>query len=284
MEAPVVSIIIPAYNASRYIEETILSVQCQFVQNWELIIVDDGSTDNQNDLIERLTADDPRIRLVMQTNRGVSAARNKGLELSNGRYIAFLDSDDIWLPNNLSEKLLKFEQGDFGLVHSNAAVIDTKGGLTGAMLEGKEGDLLEDLLSWNGPHVPGPSGVLVRRDVIASVGVFDVSLSTSADFDFFIRIASKFMVGQVPMVTWRYRVHSGNMHSNIQAMEHDVLLVFRKSSAAGLFKSPKFERKCRAKMYSVLGRSWMGDGKSFFRGLAFIARSAFLSFCLILEK
>ncbi len=284
MEVPVVSIVIPAYNATRYIEQAVLSVKSQFFQNWELIIVDDGSTDNQNDLIGRLAAADPRITLIRQNNQGVSAARNKGLESSNGRYIAFLDADDVWLPNNLSEKLLKFEQGEFGLVHSDAAVINSKGDETGAMLKGKEGDLLEDLLSWNGPHIPGPSSILVTREVVDEVGEFDVSLSTSADFDFFIRVASKFIIGHVPIVTWQYRVHSANMHGNIQAMEHDVLLVFRKSSAAGLFKSPKFEKRCRAKMYSVLGRSWIGDGKSFFKGLTFIIRSGFLSFCLILGK
>jgi glycosyltransferase involved in cell wall biosynthesis len=272
MKKPIVSIIVPAYNASKYIEKTVISVQGQLFQEWELIIVDDGSTDDQNMLIEQLIKVDDRIQLLQQPNQGVSAARNNGYRKSQGRYVAFLDADDLWLPNNLSEKLLKFEHGDYGLVHSNATVIDSKGRETGAKLEGKEGNLLEDLLSWNGPHIPGPSSILVRREVMDLVGLFDTSLSTSADFDFFIRVASKFIVGHVPIVTWQYRVHSGNMHGNIRAMENDVMLIFRKTSGLGLFKSERFKALCGAKMYHILAACWIGDGKNIPRGIFFYCK------------
>ncbi len=273
MLRPVVSIIIPAYNASRFIAETINSVLDQTVKNIELIIVDDGSADGQNEIIEKIISDDKRARLVSQRNSGVSVARNKGIELSHGQYLAFLDADDVWLPDNLAMKIEKFALHDYGLVHSNGEVIDENGILSGTILEGREGFLLDDLLLWDRTQIPGPSSILVKRSVIEETGLFDTRLSTSADLDFFIRVSLKYKIGKIDNISWHYRIHNSNMHKNISAMEHDVLLIYDKASRMGLFKDEQFRKKCFSNMYMILAKSWAGDGHNYLRGIKFLMRS-----------
>ncbi len=273
MHRPVVTIIIPAYNAARFIAEAINSVLNQTVKNIELIIVDDGSTDGQNAIIEKIISDDKRARLISQRNSGVSAARNKGIEMSRGQYLAFLDADDVWLPDNLALKIEKFAQHDYGLVHSNGEVIDENGIPTGTILEGREGFLLDDLLLWNGTQIPGPSSILVKKTVIEETGLFDTRLSTSADQDFFIRVSAKYEIGKTDNISWRYRIHNSNMHKNISAMEHDVLLLYDKAGNMGLFRDERFRKKCIANMYMILARSWAGDGGNYLRGIGFLLRS-----------
>ena len=101
-----VSIIMPAYNSEHHIEEAIESVICQTYREWELLVIDDGSTDSTAALVGAIAKKDSRISLVrFKINQGVAAARNKGLELARGRYIAFLDSDDLWLPEKLEKQI-----------------------------------------------------------------------------------------------------------------------------------------------------------------------------------
>lgn len=106
MTEPLVSIIMPAYNAEKYIKQAINSVQNQDYSNWELLICDDCSTDGTKNIIKRFQDEDDRIKLFeLQNNSGVTKARNKALENSTGKYIAFLDSDDFWLPNKLTTQI-----------------------------------------------------------------------------------------------------------------------------------------------------------------------------------
>lgn len=273
MKPPLISVIIPAYNSSRFIEETVLSVLNQTYKEFELLIVDDGSTDSQKEIVQRIARCDTRINYFYQQNQGVSAARNFGFKKSSGEYVAFLDSDDVWLPDNLRLKLDKFMSGNYGLVHSDAIVIDENSNLTEEKLQGAEGMILQDMLAWEGTRIPGPSSVLVKRSVIDQIGVFDKNLSTSADQDFFFRIAACFEIGRVPEVTWKYRVHNGNMHSNISLMEKDVLYVYQKAYNNKLFRTERFARRCFANMYLILAASWAGDGKNFKRGFYFLSKA-----------
>ena len=110
MNDPIVSVIIPAYNSEKFIGETLYSVVRQSFQAMEIIVVDDGSTDGQNEIIKTIMKEDARIKLIQQANRGVSAARNLGIEHAKGQYLAFLDADDVWLPHNIKVKV-EFLQG-----------------------------------------------------------------------------------------------------------------------------------------------------------------------------
>lgn len=272
MSAPLVSVIIPAFNSANYIVDTINSVLQQSMQDFEIIVVDDGSTDQLKEVLAPFIAD-KQIVYIAQVNRGVSAARNHGYKKSRGQYIAFLDADDVWLTDNLEVRLNKFKSGDFGLVHADAFVIDGHSSKLPQILSGKEGNLLDDMLAWDGTQVPGPSSILVKREVLDVIGLFDEELSTSADQDFFIRVAVRYKIGRVDKPTWMYRIHGNNMHKNIARMEHDVLRVFEKASDANLFHSTSFKRKCFSRMYLILAASWAGDGRNFKRGFYFFVKA-----------
>lgn len=270
-DSPLVSVIIPAYKAAPYIEETIRGVLSQTHQNWELIIVDDGSPDDQSAVIEPLAQADARISYLHQKNSGVSVARNNGFAHSKGAFVAFLDADDTWLPSNLSKKLERFAQEpELGLVHSDLAIMDGASRLTGETKSGKEGHILRDLLAWNGTCIPTPSSILVKREVVERVGGFDPALSNAADQEFFFRVAHAYPVGRVPQVTWHYRVHHNNMHSNIALMERDALLAYQRAEEHGLFESKDFRDQCFANMYLIVGASWWGDGGNRSKGLEYL--------------
>jgi glycosyltransferase involved in cell wall biosynthesis len=285
---PLVSVIIPSYNSERFIDETIASVLNQTYSDLEVIVIDDGSTDAQSEKISEWCNRDNRVSSFYQENNGVSSARNNGFNRSKGQFVAFLDSDDVWLSDNLSAKLDKFDNGDFGLVHSDAMIINEISELTNHIISGKEGVLINAMLEWKGTQIPGPSSILVKREVINKVGLFDTALSTSADQDFFFRVASQYKIGRVNKVTWHYRVHGSNMHKNIRLMERDVLYVYKKAARAGLFHSYWFKRYCFASMYLILALSWAGDGKNIPKGTYFAFRSflahPFLFISRLLER
>ena len=120
-----VSIITPTYNCSKYIERTIKSVQNQTYKNWEMLIVDDCSTDNTIDIITEIMKSDKRIRYyVLENNSGAAVARTKAMQLANGEYIAFLDSDDIWKPNKLESQLLFMKQNNANITCTYYEQID----------------------------------------------------------------------------------------------------------------------------------------------------------------
>ncbi|PIE50797.1 MAG: glycosyl transferase [Flavobacteriales bacterium] len=123
-----VSIITPSYNSSDFIEDTINAVLSQTYQNWEMIIVDDCSTDHSVEIIQKYIAQDTRIKLVQnQENKGAAEARNKALSLVKGRFIAFLDSDDLWLPHKLEEQLAFMKKHHYPISFTAYRLIDEQG-------------------------------------------------------------------------------------------------------------------------------------------------------------
>lgn len=128
MERPAVSVIMPAYNAGAYIEEAIRSVMAQTVTDWELLVLDDGSTDDTCALVERLAAEDPRICLLQnERNLGAANTRNRGFELCKGRFVSLLDSDDRWMPKKLEKQLALLEQTGADFSYCSYAIIDANG-------------------------------------------------------------------------------------------------------------------------------------------------------------
>ncbi len=272
--SPLVSVIIPAYKAEKYLAETVQSVFDQTHQNWELLIVDDGSPDGQEQAIAPLVAADNRVQYIKQKNAGVAAARNHGFSKSKGEFVAFLDADDVWFANNLQLKIAKFESNPaYGLVHSDLAIIDENSVPTGETKQGKEGQLLHDLLSWQGTCIPTPSSILVKRTVIEKVGLFDLELSNAADQEFFFRVASQYLIGRVAKVTWQYRIHSQNMHSNIAVMEKDALRAYHLAEKNKLFESKAFRNLCFSNMYMIVGASWWGDGHNKWKGATYLLKA-----------
>ena len=131
-EAPLVSVIMPLYNSSKHVGEAIKSVQDQTLDCWELCITDDCSTDDSADIVASIAAEDPRVRLFRQeSNQGAAAARNRSLDNARGRFVAYLDADDMWAPEKLERQVAFMEKGGYGFSCASYEVIDEDGELMG---------------------------------------------------------------------------------------------------------------------------------------------------------
>ena len=125
MEQPLISIIMPAYNCERYIEEAIRSVKEQSYTNWELLVINDGSTDTTEDVVRALALEDGRIKLIENpANMGVAKTRNRGFELSQGQYVALLDGDDVWLPEKLEKQVRLAQETGAEIVYCSYSIVD----------------------------------------------------------------------------------------------------------------------------------------------------------------
>lgn len=160
---PKITVIMPAYNAERFIEPAIRSVMTQTVTDWELLVIDDGSRDGTCAVVEALSAEDSRVRLLRNDkNMGVANTRNRGLSLCRGEFAAFLDSDDIWLPEKLQKQLDLLERSDAALCYTSYGIMDAEGNQSrGDYLVPAKADFRK-LLKEN---VIGCSTVMLRRSV-----------------------------------------------------------------------------------------------------------------------
>lgn len=276
MKPALVSVIVPMFDASRFLRETVGSVLGQTYPNWELLLVDDGSRDETPEIAATFLADS-RIRYLRQANAGVSAARNRGFAQSCGEYVAFLDADDVWLPKNLELKVDYLKRNpDIGLVHGDLEVIDEDSHETGEVHCGREGWILDSLLLWDGDNIPAPSNVLFRRFCLEQIGPFDQALSTAADQDLYFRAARDFQVGRLALVLTLYRMHQAGMHFNINRMETDHIEVYRKATTQGLFRSAWFRRRCLSNVYMILAGSWWHEGGRRDRAMTFLVGATLL--------
>ena len=161
---PLVSVVMPAYNAEQYIEEAIRSVQAQTMERWELIVVDDRSTDNTIQLVQPIAKDDDRIHLLLnQINQGAAASRNRALNECRGQYVAFLDADDVWRPEKLNVQIEKAETTHADIVYTSYALIDECGKKRYHDFVVKEQTSFPEMLVRN---VMSCSTVLLRRDLL----------------------------------------------------------------------------------------------------------------------
>lgn len=161
---PKISVIMPAYNMERYIEEAIRSVMAQTVSDWELLVLDDCSEDATCSIVETLAAEDERIRLIrMECNSGVAAVRNRGFELSRGDFVALLDSDDVWCPEKLEKQLQRLEHTGADIAYCSYGVIDADSNQTRNDYTVPERTDFEAMLREN---EIGCSTVLLRRKIV----------------------------------------------------------------------------------------------------------------------
>jgi glycosyltransferase involved in cell wall biosynthesis len=272
---PIVSIVTPAYNASRYIAETIRSVCDQSYEDWEWIIVDDGSTDDTREVIARETAALDRVCVYEQENKGVSAARNRGLEAARGRYLALLDADDLWLPENLERKVSVLRQEpDVAFVYSNMYRHFERSGQTLPAEPGKGEQILRNLLLWNGEVIPTICSNLVYRRYLHDGGLrFDTRFSTAADLEFAFRLAAKAQGRLIGERLFTYRVLPGSMSRDLGRAERELIALYRNAGTLGLFETAAFRRRCFANLYLILAGNWWIDGNDRLRGLTFVLRA-----------
>ncbi len=223
---PLVSVIIATYNRARIISQAIESVLGQTFGDYEIIVVDDGGNDGTEDLLRnRFTGKLVYIR--KEKNEGLSAARNTGIETARGRFIALLDDDDCWLPEKLELQIGLIEKKpSLGLVYCNSLKVNEHDKVLGELRGTKRGNIFNDLLSSNclGP----PSGVLLAKAVFKRSGYFDESLTALEDWDLWIRVAQLYEIDFVDRPLVRYRMHSGNMSSDIMNMQRSTFAVLDK--------------------------------------------------------
>lgn len=211
---PKVSVIIPTFNRAHYLTQAIDSVLAQTYQNFEIIVVDDGSTDDTAAVLKSYKAS---VNYFYQENQGPSAARNLGIEMSNGQYIAFLDSDDLWLPEKLEVQRDYFKTNpEVGLVHADLLIMED--GLTPSVPRmrylsqpRKSGYILPELFTENMILTPT---VLVRRACFKVSGLFDTELRGGEDHHLWLRIARHFSIDYIDRPLGICRVHPNSLTQN----------------------------------------------------------------------
>ena len=213
MSYPLISVIIPTYNRADTLLDAIRSVLSQTYNNIELIVVDDGSTDGTAEIIEVFS--DQVISLKTLKNSGACAARNLGLEVSSAEYVAFLDSDDLWLPNKLEEQLavlLSLPPEYCGVYSGYTRSRMNDHQCRGLDVVPRSEVTPSQILGRN--TIGGMSCALLRKSAVMQVGAFDESLPASQDWDLWIRLLDQFRMMPISMVHLIYREHSSQISSN----------------------------------------------------------------------
>jgi glycosyltransferase involved in cell wall biosynthesis len=218
---PTVDIIVPAYNAAKFLPAALDSVEVQTFEDWRIVLVDDGSTDNTPEVvapyIERLGA---KLKYIKQPNAGLPAARNTAIRNSDSEFLALLDADDVWLPCRLAESLKYFEgRPEVGLAHGFINRIDAEGKIIETFARRqKHGE------GWIAPYIytrevnlPCPT-ITFRRKSVEEVGLFDESMRATEDRDMWFRIALRYQVVTVPVVIAQYRVSPNAMTTDTDRM------------------------------------------------------------------
>jgi len=235
---PEVSIIIPAYNQGHYLGEAIESALGQTYTDFEVIVVDDGSTDHTCQVAHSYS--DARLRYIYQENRGLSAARNTGICNSSGQYLTFLDSDDQFLPEKLALLVKELEiHPELGMVAGQAIPVDEKGLQVGKIFDKPLPDEPRQLLLGNPLHV---GSVMLRRDWQEKAGLFDEALRSYEDWDMWLRLARiGCRMGWVSRPVSLYRFHTAQMTRIGGQMTTATFIVLDK-----LFEDPTLPESWRA--------------------------------------
>lgn len=282
MSAPLFSVIVPAWNASRFVADTVASVLAQTVQDLEVIVVNDGSTDDTAAVVRGIA--DARVHLVEQSNAGVSAARNKGITHARGTFIAFLDADDAMLPDNLARKHAFLLQQGVGWVYGDLAMCNGALQPTGRVLHGTDGDVVRTILLGLDTAVPAPcSNLLAHRSCFDGGLRFDEEFSNAADQEFAMRLAMHHRHAHLPEALTLYRVLPGSMSRNMALHQKDHLRLFAKARALGLLDDAAFRRRCMAQAYWNIGGSWWVNGRRRMKALPWLLRAVFLRPAILLR-
>lgn len=229
---PLVSVIIPAYNAEAFIARTLTSVLNQTYPHIEAVVVDDGSTDSTADIVRQFAAADSRLKLYQQQNAGVAAARNRAIAASMGELIAPIDADDIWHSSNIKKQVALLASADesVGMVYSWTIDIDSADRPTGNIRAALYcGNIYPALLYTN--TIGHGSACMIRRRCLERVGAYNLELRSQQaqgceDWDLYLRIASCYRVGVVPELLVGYRITGGSMSAQSTAMKKSQQLTF----------------------------------------------------------
>jgi len=261
--ASLVSAVIATYNLAQYIPEAIQSALNQTYRPIEVIVVDDGSTDNTRGVVERYRGS---VRYIRQPNAGVSSARNHGARVAQGKYVAFLDADDCWEPTKIEAQVALFERRpDLQLVHTDIITFDHSGELKRfrkRAVQPEDGDCYWKLFEF---CLPVLSSAMVRREDFHLVGGFAEDLERTTDYDLWLRLAERGGLGLVPEPLARFRIRAGShSHANPTEMMRETLKVLYRALSRRPGKDGEQDRiiQCRmASLHQETGWALYRDGK-----------------------
>jgi glycosyltransferase involved in cell wall biosynthesis len=224
---PEISVIVPSYNAENTIYNTINSVSQQTFIDLEILVIDDGSTDSTLEIVS--TIKDPRLQVFSYANSGVAITRNRGIEKATGKYIAFLDADDLWMPNKLKfqrEALQNLPEAAVAYSWSNYINEWGRFSHIGQRCQ-FQGNVYPHLLVNN--FLESGSNPLIRKLAIQKTGGFETSLVPAEDWDFYLRLAASYEFVHVPEVHVLYRISTQAASANTTKMEAKCLEVIEKA-------------------------------------------------------
>jgi len=217
---PKISVIIATYNRAQYLPEAIDSVLNQSYQDFELVIVDDGSVDDTKAIVDKyINSNTGKIRYFYQENKGPGAARNRGIKEAKGEYVAFLDSDDIWLPEKLEKQSRYLEENPgYAMVYTDAyefnrKVVTKKSKLATNDRGTMSGEILEHLGMGCFIFL---STVMVRKHVLEQIGSFNPNITIGEDWELWLKIAGKHKIGFIDEILVGYRKHAENIINNLE--------------------------------------------------------------------
>ncbi|MBI4355948.1 MAG: glycosyltransferase [Candidatus Omnitrophica bacterium] len=257
---PKVSVVVPTYNRAHLIPEALESIWAQTYRDLEVIVVDDGSTDDTREILRPWW---PRLRYIYQPNQGCAAARNRGISLARGTYVAFLDSDDRWLPDKLAQQVAWLE------AHSKAGLVYSR---LWRYVLGRDAEreicprelpaTFLDVLRGSG-FIP-TSTVMVRRRCLEAVGLFDVSLPVAEDWDLWLRIARRYPIAALPAVLAEHREHATNITKDLAKVYEGYWRFYAKAvrlyaTAAGA-ETARFRDRAISFRY-LLGTTYLKRGQ-----------------------
>ncbi len=258
---PKVSIVIPAYNAMEYLPETVASALSQTYKDFEIVLVNDGSSDSIQEWVE--TQKISQLRLISQENRGLAGARNTGIREAKGTYIALLDADDLWDSTKLEKQVQVLDlDKEAALVYTWLALVDEQGTPTGRCYKRcEEGNVWQPMLTAN--LVGCGSAPLIRRTVLNEVGYFDENLKSFVeDWDLWLRIADQYKFRVVKETLVYYRQRGNSASRNWAGMERSYQIIVAKTFSSSSPELLPLKAKCEAYIYVNL--SWMAiQGSTF---------------------
>ncbi|MFB2938270.1 glycosyltransferase family 2 protein [Aerosakkonemataceae cyanobacterium BLCC-F154] len=262
-----VSVIIPTYNVEKYIATAVFSVLNQTHENFELLIVDDGSPDRSVEICQHFT--DPRIKIIRQKNRGLAGARNTGIRYAKGEYLAFLDGDDFWEPEMLAKNIAHLESSpEVGVSFNRSAFVDREGNPLGTYTMPQLNNI--DLVCLlRGSPIGNGSAVVIKREVFEAIRFqdnlygtvedfyFDDNFRQSEDIECWLRIIlqTPWKIVGIPDVLTCYRVNTGGLSANFIKQFASWEKVFEKTRSYAPEKVAPLENMARAYQLRYLARS-----------------------------
>ena len=261
--APKVSIVCPTFNGATrgYLREAIESALDQTFKDYELIIVDDGSTDHTKEVCEPYL-EDSRVHYMFQPNAGPASARNTGISASTGEFICFLDDDDIWKAEKLQRQIEYIDAqlsnfSNWGMVFTWVELIDAQGNIIGYRGHRQEGTIYKYLLFEH--IIDATSSVLVKRGVFDKIGLFDEAFKQCEDWDMWLRIAKNYLIFPIQEYLVKHREHKHRLScSSEEAFFHEIAVLKKALSAAPPEINP---RDVYASCYINRGITYFSQGE-----------------------